>query len=43
MRLVTGESRQLPFTPGGDFFVSRQLIGDIYYTSSDILFSSGFQ
>jgi hypothetical protein len=43
MRLVTGESRQLPFTTGGDFFVSRQLIGDIYYTSTDILFSNGFQ
>lgn len=43
MRLVTGEVRQVPFTPSGGFFSSRQLIGDIYYTSSDILFDNGFQ
>jgi hypothetical protein len=28
---VTGDSRSLPFTPGGSFFSSRALIGEIHY------------
>jgi hypothetical protein len=31
LTLMTGDSRSLPFTPGGSFFSSRALVGEIHY------------
>src|SRR5690554_1837494 len=36
LTLVTGDSRSTPFTTGGTFFASRELVGEIYYNASAI-------
>lgn len=42
LRVTTGEARSLPFTTTGNFFVSRELIGTVYFDSADLIFRSGF-
>jgi hypothetical protein len=36
LTLITGDTRTAPFTTGGSFFSSRELVGDIYYTATVI-------
>lgn len=43
LRVKTGEARTEPFTTGGAFFVSRELLGTVYFNSTDIIFRSGFE
>jgi len=31
LTLITGDSRSIPFTPGGSFFTPRELTGEIHY------------
>lgn len=42
LHLTTGEAKSIPFTTTGSFFVSRQLLGNIYFEADDI-FSNGFE
>lgn len=42
LRLTTGEVKSTPFVSGGSFFVSRQLLGNVYYRA-DVLFRNGFE
>ncbi len=42
LRLVTGEVKTTPFTNAGGFFVSRELVGNIFFVDLDVLFTNGF-
>ncbi|MCC5787685.1 MAG: dockerin type I repeat-containing protein [Phycisphaerales bacterium] len=33
LTLTTGDARSAPFTPGGNFFSSRELVGELHYTT----------
>lgn len=41
LRVTTGEARSIPFTTGGTFFASRELIGTLYFNSADLIFRNG--
>lgn len=43
LQLTTGEAKQFPFTTSGNFFVSRRLIGNIFYERPDAIFRNGFE
>lgn len=43
LQLTSGEVKQLPFTTSGNFFVSRQLLGNVYYRVGDAIFEDGFE
>ncbi len=43
LQLTTGEVKQLPFTTGGDYFVGRRLLGNIFYEPPVAIFSNGFE
>ncbi len=43
MRLITGEVKQMPFTTTGSYFVSRQLLGNLFYRGETTIFRNGFQ
>jgi hypothetical protein len=43
LQLTTGEAKQAPFTTGGSFFVSRRLIGNVFYERPDAIFRNGFE
>lgn len=43
LRVVTGEVRTAPFTTGGSLFVSRELVGDVYFDRPEPLFRNGFE
>jgi len=42
LQLTTGEVKSTPFMVGGNFFVSRQLLGNVYYRS-EAVFKNGFE
>jgi len=42
LQLTTGEVKSTPFVSGGLLFVSRQLVGNVYYRS-DVIFRNGFE
>ena len=42
LRLITGEARSAPFTTTGNFFVSRELVGNFHYRA-DTLFRNSFE
>lgn len=42
LQLVTGEAKAAPFTPSGQFFVSRQWLGNIFYRA-ETTFRDGFE
>ncbi len=42
LRLTTGEVKSTPFMIGGNFFVSRELLGNVYYRS-EAVFKNGFE
>ncbi len=42
LRLITGEAKSLPFTTTGNYFVSRQLLGSVFYRA-DLVFRDGFE
>jgi hypothetical protein len=42
LRLTTGEVKSDPFTPGGNFFASRELLGNIFYRA-ETTFRDGFE
>jgi hypothetical protein len=42
LRLTTGEVKAAPFTTSGAYFVSRELLGNIFYRS-DAVFRNGFE
>lgn len=42
LHLTTGEVKGMPFTTTGNYFVSRELLGKIYYRAENI-FSNGFE
>lgn len=42
LRLTTGEVKSTPFVSGGNFFISRQLLGQVYYRA-EVLFRNGFE
>lgn len=43
LQVTTGELKQLPFTTGGDYFVSRRLLGNVFYERPDAVFANGFE
>ena|GEM_PF-1195960 len=42
LQLTTGEVKSIPFTSGGLFFVSRALVGNVYYRA-EVIFRNGFE
>lgn len=43
LQVTSGEARSIPFTTTGTYFVSRELVGTIYFDRGDELFRNGFQ
>jgi hypothetical protein len=43
LQLTTGEVKQTPFTTGGNYFVSRRLLGNVFYERPDAIFRNGFE
>lgn len=43
LQLITGEVKQTPFTTGGNYFVSRRLLGNVFYELPDAIFRNGFE
>ena len=41
--LTPGEAQELPFTPSGNFFVSRRLLGNLFYERGEQIFRNGFE
>jgi len=42
LQVTTGEVKSTPFVSGGNFFVSRELVGNVYYRA-DAIFRNGFE
>jgi len=42
LKIITGEARSNPFVATGTVFVSRELVGDVYFLS-DIFCREGFE
>jgi len=42
LQLTTGEAKSTPFISGGLFFVSRELVGNVYYRPG-VIFEDGFE
>jgi hypothetical protein len=40
LKLTTGDSRSAPFTPGGSFFSSRELVGSLSYMTGSICYAN---
>lgn len=43
LQLTAGEVKEQPFTPNGNLFVSRRLLGNLFYERGDPIFRNGFE
>lgn len=43
VQITTGEARTVPFTPTGNLFNGRQLVGTVYIRRPDAMFRNGFE